>query len=190
MLYILVTDGYFNEIFTTYSKYAFTVCKSTIVGRIKKYDFPDEEIKDILQIAFTKLFLYMQKVDKVDNVKSLLAQIVELSTTNHLEKYIRETDPLISGFTEKDIIGTDVISDPVEIAIDDVDFKELITLIKKLDVRYSSVILLKHVHNMSLKEISEVSEIKYSTICSWHIRGKRLLAQMLAERDERNENQL
>ena len=182
LFYILVTDKEFSEIFTQYKGYSYTVCKNTIERRIKKFDFPVDEIKDIMQISFTKLFLYIRKTDKIDNMKSLIARITELTTINYLDKYIRDMGQLVSDFDdEKD----EEMSAPIEIVIDDESYNELIALIRNLDIRYASVILLNHVHEMSFKEISELTQIPYSTICSWHTRGKNILAKKLNEIKER-----
>ena len=182
MFYILVTDKEFRDIFKQYNKYSYTVCKNTIIRRIKKYDFPQEEIFDIVQISFTKLFLSMKKADKVENIKSLIARITELTTVNYLEKYIRENGHIVPDYYDSDDANTVTSPDPIDMILDDEDIKELTALIKTLDTRYSSVLMLYYVHEMSFKEISEMSQIPYSTICSWHVRGKRMLAKKLQKK--------
>ena len=179
MFYILVTDKEFKDIFMQYNRYSYTVCKNTIERRIKKFDFPQEEILDIIQITFMKLFITMKKADKVDNIKSLIARITELTTVNYLEKYIRENDHIVPGYYDSDDANVPSLPDPIDMILDDEDIENLTALIKTLDTKYSSVLLLYYVHEMSFKEISEMSQIPYSTICSWHTRGKRLLAKKL-----------
>lgn len=182
MFYILVTDKEFSDIFKKYNKYVYTVCKNTIERKFKKFDFPNEEIKDIVQISFTKFFLQLQKETEVKHEKSLLACITELTTINYLEKYIRENDPLVqySDIDEEDDGNFD---EPIDITIENERFEELISIIKSMNSKYSSVILLKSLHDMSLKEISDISNISYGTILSWHLRGKRLLAKKLSEKE-------
>lgn len=188
MFYILVTDKGFSEIFAQYRGYSYTVCKNTVERRIKKYDFPRDEIKDIIQISFTKLFLYIRKTDKIENMKSLIARITELTTINYLDKYIRDTGRFVPDYSAIDDGEEEEIPDPLELIIDDESFNELTDLIKNLDIRFASVILLNHVHDMSFKEIAELVQIPYSTICSWHTRGKRILAKKLSEKREREKD--
>ena len=188
LFYILVTDKEFSDIFNQYGRYSYTVCKNTIERRIKKFDFPRDEIKDIIQISFTKLFLYMKKTDKIENMKSLIARIIELTTINYLDKYIREKGKFVADYFEHDDQNVETMPDPLELVIDDESFEELTDIIKTLDSRYSSVILLYYIHEMSFKEISELTLIPYSTICSWHTRGKRILAKKLNEKKEREKS--
>ena len=183
MFYTLVTDKEFKDIFIQYNKYSYTVCKNTIKHRIKKYDFPRDEICDIVQISFMKLFLYIKKADKVENIKSLIARITELTTVNYLEKYIRENGCIVPDYFDSDDVNTVSLPNPIDMVLDDEDIKELTALIKTLDTRYSSVLLLYYVHEMSFKEISDMSQIPYSTICSWHVRGKRMLAKKLQKKE-------
>lgn len=182
MFYMLVTDKGFNDIFSQYKKYSYTVCKNTIERRVKKYDFPWDEIGDIVIISFTKLFLYMEKGEEVENIKSLIARITELSTVNYLDKYMRETGRIVTDYYDSDDVKGETLPDPIDIILDDENMKELITLIKTLDTRYSSVMLLYYVHEMSFKEIADIAQIPYSTICTWHTRGKRILAKKLQEK--------
>lgn len=185
LFYILVTDKEFSDIFNEYGGYSYTVCKNTIERRIKKFDFPRDEIKDIIQISFTKLFLYMQKTDKIENMKSLVARIIELTTINYLDKYIRDMGRFVPDYFEHDDQNGETTPDTLDLLIDDESLEELTDLIKTLDSRFSSVILLYYVHEMSFKEISDLSQIPYSTICSWHTRGKRILAKKLNKKKER-----
>ena len=180
---MLVTDKEFKDIFMQYNNYSYTVCKNTIERRIKKYDFPQDEMCDIVQISFTKLFLCMKKADKVENIKSLIARITELTTVNYLEKYIRENDHIVPDYYDSDDANTVSTPSPIDMILDDEDLEELTALIKTLDTKYSSVLLLYYVHEMSFKEIAEMSQIPYSTICSWHMRGKRMLAKKLQKKE-------
>lgn len=184
MFFILITDKDFREIFLKYNKYSYTVCKKTIERRMKKLDFPQDEIGDIIQISFTKLFLYMRRVDEIDNIKSLIARITELSTVNYLDKYIRDTKLFVPDYFESDDAAAVDTADPVEVILENEDYQELVTLIKTLDERYSSVLLLYYVHDIGLNEIAKMMETSENTIYSWHMRGRRLLAKKLRKKKE------
>ena len=71
--------------------------------------------------------------------------------------------------------------DPTEIALNNINYAELIEYIKKLHPKYSSVILLKNVYGVKLTTIAEITGIPYNTILSWHVRGKKLIAKKLGE---------
>ena len=180
MFYIFLTDDEFSDICAKYNRYVYTVCKNTIIRKSKNFDFPQEEIKDIMQDVFVKFFRQLQKEDHIVNMKSFLARITEFTTINYLEKHARENKMISSVLIDEDL--SDENNNPVDIVLKDETFNELVSLIKDLDPKYSSVLLLHHVHNMSLKAIADMHNVSYNTICSWHLRGKRLLAKKLNEK--------
>ncbi len=185
MIFLVVTDDEFKNIFTKYSKYVFSICKNIVDYRVGKTDFPFVEIEEITQIAFIKLFKYLKKTDSVNNMKALISRISELTTISYLDKYISEKDNVVS-YEE---LNSDIESaDATDIVLNNDSLDQLVELIKGLDKKYSAVILLKYVHKMSLKDIAFVSDIPYNTVCSWHARGKKLLAEKLKQGEERYES--
>lgn len=177
---LLTTDQEFCQLYQKYKKYAGTVCLNTMKRYYSRY-FSFEEMKDILQEAFLSIYLYVNKTDVIYNMKSLIARITELKTITYMEKYVKYTNMKIPIQDEED--------DPIEVIIEAEDLQELAKLIKTLHPKFSSVILLKNFHNISLTDIAEISGISYNTILSWHSRGKRLLAKRLDKKAEAVSNQ-
>ena len=172
-LMLLITDSQFNQLYRKYNKYAYTVSKNVIRKYYSRY-FNPEEINDIIQESFLNVYVYLNRIDDVRNIKSLIARITELTTIKLMDKYVRYIGAKIS-------VPDD--NDPIDVVINNDDFEEMVKNIKELHPRYSSVILLKNAHGISLKDISEMSGISYNTILSWHNRGKRLLAMKLDQRE-------
>ena len=170
---LLITDQEFSQLYKKYKKYAGTVCLNTMKRYYSRY-FSLEEMKDILQESFVSTYLYIKKTDSIYNMKSLIARITELKTITHMDKYAKHVNIKIPI--------QDVEDDPVEAVIEAENLQELAKIIKTLHPKFSSVILLKNVHNIRLTEIAEISGIPYNTILSWHSRGKRLLAKKLDEK--------
>ena len=168
---LLITDQQFCQLYKKYRKYAVTVCVNVMRKYYAEY-FSWEEVKDIIQETFLNTYLYLKRVDEVYNVKSLIARITELTTLKHMDRYAR--------YAKEKIPVADISDDPIDVILTDENLDELTMLIKSLHPRYSSVLLLKNVHNMSLKQISKMTEISYNTILSWHHRGKLKLAKKLA----------
>lgn len=178
MIFLVVTNDEFKNIFRKYSKYVFSICKNIVEYRVGKTDFPFVEIEEITQITFIKLFKYLKKIDTVNNMKALISRISELTTISYLDKYISEKDNVVSYEELSPNVGSDATTD---IVLNNDSLEQLVELIKSLDKKYSAVILLKYVHEMSLKDIAFVSGIPYNTVCSWHARGKKLLAEKLEQ---------
>lgn len=168
-LMLLITDLQFGQLYRKYNKYAYTVCRNVIKKYYSRY-FNPEEINDIIQESFLNVYVYLTRIDEVWNIKSLIARITELTTIKLMDKYVKYISTKIPVPDDHD---------PIDIVVDNDDFEEIVKNIKKLHPRYSSVILLKNVHSISLKDISEMSGIPYNTILSWHSRGKQLLATRL-----------
>ena len=170
---LLITDPQFNQLYRKYHKYVYTVCKNVIRRYYSGY-FNHEEIEDIIQETFINVYVYLTHIDDVWNIKSLIARIAELTTIKLMDKYVK-------------YIGIKIpvpdSHDPIDVVIDNDDLEDIVKYIKKLHPRYSSVLLLKNAHGLSLKDISEMSGISYNTILSWHSRGKRLLALKLDQRE-------
>ena len=170
---LLVTDQQFSQLYRKYIKYAGTVCINTMKRYFSKY-FSLEETKDILQETFLNTYLYLVRTEEIHNMKSLIARITELTTIKHMDKYVR--------LMRVKLPMPEVEEDPIEIVLETEDLERLAKVIKTLHPRFSSVLLLKDFHGMSLKGIAEISGIPYNTILSWHSRGKRQLAKLLQEK--------
>lgn len=173
---ILVTDQHFREIYEQYKNYAYTVCYNTL-NRILRY-FSREEIKDIIQESFLNLYKYLTKTEEVFSMKSLIARITELTTIKYIDNYIKHNS------TDIDLNAGSTEPDPIDIVLENEDLNELVKAIKALHPRYSSVILLKNVHCMKLKDIAEMMDIPYNTILSRYRRGKILLSIELKKKSE------
>lgn len=178
-LILLMTDPQFNQFYRKYNKYVGTISINIISKYYSRY-FDPEELKDIIQETFLNIYVYLSRTDEVGNIKSLIARITELTTIKLMDKYVK--------YIGKKLPVPDD-PDPIDIVMDNSNFEEIVKSIKDLHPRYSSVILLKNVHGISLKEISEMSGISYNTILSWHSRGKRLLAIKLDKRKNSVDNQ-
>lgn len=168
---LLATESDFRELYFKYCKYAGTVCLKTMKTYYTKY-FAAEEMNDILQETFIKLYLYMGKTDEIKNIKSLIARITTLTTIKYMDNYAK-------SYEQNLVEAEELIDDSDETVFIDEDMESLVKIIKTLHPRYSSVLLLKNLHGFSLREISELGGIPYNTILTWHKRGKRQLAKKL-----------
>lgn len=118
-----------------------------------------EEAQDLTSETFLKTWQYIIDGNKVENLRALLYRIarnliIDYYRKSRNEVSIDEETPLLK---EQDAVVVDSVSDDVDLTI----AKELVQ--KKLyDLKdeYREVIILRHIEELSIKEIAEIIEKK------------------------------
>jgi RNA polymerase sigma-70 factor (ECF subfamily) len=123
------------------------------------------DAEDIIQEVFIKLLEKQPDFESTEHEKAWLIRIaINLSKDKLKSAYFRNTTALEDDFvdtTEED--------------------NEIIHAVLNLPVKYRSIILLYYYEDYSISEISNILNIKESTIGSQLSRGRKLLKSMLKE---------
>lgn len=160
--YIAMRDAY-----DLYAGYLTAVCSRYIVD--------PEDVRDILQDSFIKIFSGIGAYEKRENasLKSWMAKIV----VNEALKFIKRNDRF--SFIEN---SDDVPDAPdADIEVDGVPFAELLEMIKKLPANYRAVFNLFVFERKSHKEIATLLNIKENTSASHFHRAKAALAKNIKQ---------
>jgi RNA polymerase sigma-70 factor (ECF subfamily) len=153
--------------------------------------WPDEAIgRDVVQMTFIKYHRTLLKngVESIDNTKAWLFKVARNLSLDVLRKNKRKQA------AEERMMNDPVLSPDLgsyHSGVSDLEKRELYTLALKelhtLPEEYREVLLMKHVRNMTLREISEVTGIKIGTV---NYRIKQGLVMLVTQlRDKRVEVQ-
>lgn len=139
-----------------------------------RYITEDEDIKDVLQESFIKIFTFLDsfKYHGEGSLKAWMAKI----TLNETLKFVRNNSRLpIDSIDDKDMNIADVDSMETE----DIPTDVLHQLIRELPDGYRTVFNLYVIDDKSHKEIAQLLGIKENTSASQLHKAKSMLAQKI-----------
>ena len=123
------------------------------------------DAEDITQDAFIKLLEKKITFESTEHEKAWLIRIVmNLSKDKLKSAYFKKTAPLEGDF--------------IDMTNDD---DEIIHVVLNLPIKYRSIVLLYYYENYSISEISNILDIKETTIGSQLSRARKLLKSKLKE---------
>ncbi|WP_096156517.1 MULTISPECIES: sigma-70 family RNA polymerase sigma factor [Bacillus] len=139
----------------------------------------DTEIaKDLVQNTFVKCFLNIDTFKHNSTIKTWLYRI----TINECKDYIKSWDykkvkvlDIFQSHTKKSQSAEEIVMDKTE-------RKEIQNSIFRLPMKYREIIFLYYFEEMTMEEISSLTELSINTIKTRLRRGKMLLKQKLERR--------
>lgn len=150
-------------------------------GLLKRasYKINDSEVgQDLVQTTFLKTLLYLQKGGKIDVMKSFLNHVLrDLIIDEYRKNKMTSLDILL----EK---GFEPIFDEHDRTINILDGREIIFMIPLLPKKYRSVIQMRYLKNLSLKEISLITGQSQNTVAVQLHRGLAKLKIIYEEMHE------
>ncbi|SES64019.1 RNA polymerase sigma-70 factor, ECF subfamily [Natronincola peptidivorans] len=164
----------FELLYSKYEKYIYSLCYY--------YTNSKEDSLDLLQEIYIKIY---KSINSFDTSKSLLPWLKRI-TINTCLNYIRDkknpTASLNVSLNDKTTDYQEIIPDPntVEKEIDFLSTKQLLKKsIEGLPDEMKSVVILRHVEDMSYQAISDVLSLPVGTVKTYLFRGRRLLKESL-----------
>lgn len=137
------------------------------------YKTSDSEIsKDLVQTTFLKTLLYLQKGGKVDLMRSFLNHILNALI---IDEYRKHKSTSLDTLLEK---GFEPGSDEYEKTINILDGKEVILLIPQLPKKYETVIRMRYIKGLTLKEIALLTNQSENTVAVQVHRGLAKLKKL------------
>ncbi len=154
---------------TIVRRYEKLVAKITIPMVGNKYD-----ADDIGQETFIRFYKSMKKFKGDSQLGTYLARIAINLSLNELKQRSRRHLSSINGYKNSNIPLPDTehpddVTDLVNIALN------------KLDLRFRSVIVLRHIHGFSTKETAEILNLPQGTILSRLSRGQDKLKMIITK---------
>jgi RNA polymerase sigma factor (sigma-70 family) len=130
------------------------------------YKTNDKDVShDLVQTTFLKTLLYLQKGGRIDLMRSFLGHILgDLIIDEYRKKKTLSLDNLL----EK---GFEPSSDEYQKNINILDGKDIILLIPQLPKKYESVIRLRYLNGLALKEIALITGQSENTVAVQAHRG-------------------
>ncbi len=156
-----------KEIYSVYAGY--------VVGICARYLSSDDDIKDVAQDSFVKIFISVGAF-RYSGAGSLTAWIGRV-TVNCALNYLRDNNRLRFAFNQLEI--PDVADDPPD--ADYLSSDELASLIRELPDGYRTVFNLYAIEGKKHKEIAKLLGIKENSSASQYLRAKTLLAEKIKD---------
>ncbi|MEK3798996.1 RNA polymerase sigma factor SigW [Peribacillus sp. FSL H8-0477] len=166
----------FGEIVELYKDKVFQLCFRMLGNR--------HEAEDMAQEAFVRAFVNIHRF----NIQMKFSTWLYRIATNLCIDRIRKKKP--DYFLDAEVAGTDglnmysIIADDSALPEDEVESLELQETIQdeilKLPEKYRSVIVLKYIEELSLKEISDILDLPIGTVKTRIHRGREALRKQLS----------
>lgn len=156
-----------KDIYSAYAGY--------VVGICARYLSSDDDIKDVAQDSFVKIFISVGSF-RYSGVGSLTAWIGRL-TVNCALNYLRDNKRLRFASSSQEI--PDMADDPPD--TESLSPEEIATLIRELPDGYRTVFNLYAIEGKKHKEIARLLGIKENSSASQYLRAKALLAMKIKE---------
>lgn len=133
---------------------------------------------DLVQDTFRKTWTYMLRGGKIELMRAFLYHILNgLIIDQYRKKHTVSLDVMIEH-------GFDPGLDPTARLIDAIDGRKAIQLIEQLPVKYRSIILMRYVQMLTLKEISENTDQSINTVTVQSFRGLEKLKSLYLKKLE------
>jgi RNA polymerase sigma-70 factor, ECF subfamily len=155
-----------------------------IISYGRKFLKDKQDIEDIVQNIFIKVFVNIQSFDLDKKFSSWIYRIAHNEFVNELRKNQRKFFSLdFDLFLPR--FGTDENFDNKIDEIDKGEFHELLEKkLYELDIKYREALILYFYEEMSYKEISEIMQIPVSTVGIRINRAKKILKNFLENENE------
>ncbi len=141
---------------------------------------PDRELaRDIMQDTFTRTWNYLRKGKEIQNIRAFLYRTANNLIIDNSRKpktssldYLQEKGFVFRHHTNKDALETKL------------DSADIVERIKKLDEKYKTVLLLRYVDDLSLKEIAHIVGETENTVSVRVHRGLEHIRVRLAKDEQ------
>ncbi len=138
-------------------------------------------MEEIYQNTMVQALRGLKNLKDQDKMKSWLFSIAKAEAARHYAKNQRYIQKECNDLSERDLYEFEEISfEDFTRTIDDKDF--LLSLFNRLNEDEHQVFALRYIYDISLKEISDILHINYSTVRSLHARGLVKCKKMFEER--------
>jgi len=143
-------------------------------AHLKIYDIATGD--DLVQTTFMKTWQYLQKTGKIELMRSFLYHVLNLLI---IDEYRKKKTVSLDLLTEE---GLELEAINSENIYNVIDGKALALLIQKLPEKYRSAITMRYTNDLSLKEMSVITNKSQNTMSVQVHRGlTKLRALSLAE---------
>ena len=147
-----------------------------LIGVCSRYIPDDEEVKDVVQDAFIKIF---KNIDRFafrgeGSLRAWMSRIVVNDSLRSLRR--KRTESIDSLYPE--VMAEDEDTDP---GFSDVPVDVILRMIRSLPDGYRKVFNLYVFENMSHKEIAKLLGIKENSSCSQFSRARAILSKQIME---------
>ena len=181
LLFLIAADEEnFRKILTLYDKYHVNMLRyARSLLRLSGDKNYNNDAEDIIQNAFLKISRYIDRIDlsrSEEAVGGYLFTIVENEVSNFLSKQEKhgELDEMLIICEECDLFE--------EFSKKEL-YNHIVREIKRLDPKYSEVLWMRLVEDMSVREIAEMLDLKEQTVYTRIERGIALVRKKFKEEE-------
>lgn len=141
----------------------------------------DQDARDIVQEAFLRAFEAFGGL-RGDNARPWLLAIVRNTSFTWLAR--NRAAAMTVPYEEEAHAIADADADPARLALCADDRRRVDAALERLPAEFRETVILRELEELSYREIAEALAIPIGTVMSRLARGRRLLAQYLAETEE------
>ncbi|WP_159438270.1 RNA polymerase sigma factor [Massiliimalia massiliensis] len=158
----------------------YQLCKNKMISAAFQICHDTDTAEDITQEAFVRMIGIFEKIKTMDNIRLLSLGIV-IAKNIAIDRWRKKK----AAKRAEERLKTNLFSQPAEEKyLAKAQKEELISAIYTLKEIYSEPLMLRYYHDLSIKQISKLLNISYSTAKQRICRGKRLIYKALKEMEK------
>lgn len=162
--------------------------KSAFSILVKKYErmvwflvsrmvLDEDEVKDICQEAFIKVYLNLDKFNFESKLSTWIATITYRITLNYLKKNKKVS---FADISDEVIIDSITSNETPQQHLEQKEKKEYINqMVNGLPIQYRTIVTLYHLNDFSYKEIAEITGMPDGTIKNYLFRARKVLKDLM-----------
>jgi len=144
---------------------------------VAKMILDEDEIKDVCQEVFIKIYLNLEKFKFDSKLSTWIATITYRISLNYLKKVKKVSFSDINDQVIIDKVTSE--EDPLK-SMEKKDINSTVHhLLEQLPIQYRSVITMYHINEFSYQEIAEITGMPDGTVKNYLFRGRRILKDLL-----------
>ena len=163
---VIENQSYFSCIIKKYEKALFRY-----VRRISS--FSEEEIEDVLQEVFIKVYQNINSFDDSLKFSSWMYRIAHNHVISNFRKKKVRPEGMILEITEEEFNNISSELDIIKEIDNEINKKSIIKALKKIDQKYRDVLVLKYLEERDYKEISDIIKKPMGTVATLINRAKK-----------------
>lgn len=173
-------DILYSEIHDRYYKYAYKIC----LKKVNDYD----SIEEILNMAFYKVFVHLDKTQPEKAIKGFIATVVNNEINNYLKQLYRQPQE-VEFFDDVKFNENEWENLPLENMVVSEGVNTIYEEIGNLSPKISETMVLLLINHLSVNEIAATLDVPAKTVYSRIILGQKQLKKKLSEKNFNDINQ-
>jgi RNA polymerase sigma-70 factor, ECF subfamily len=170
--------GAFNQVVNAYRR--------RVLGTISRLVFRPEDVEDVGQEVFTRLYFALDQLRSPSGFDSWLYRLTVNACYDYLRRSRRRPESRMADLSEQQIVSADSSASHIASQIEDERSavrEEVKTLLGAVSEQDRTLLIMKEVEGLSLKELSEIYRVNENALKVRLFRARQRVLKAMGKRE-------